>query len=810
MYHSDRSGCPGIIRCFSPDQGTLFCGVAVLSNKKMLRAVTTVLLLIVLVVTSFHAALGNKSYPIMTYAIGTVTSPSVILQNGTAGTSTIYTNGTSAKVSVAAPSNWWNSSWLYRKQITISENSGSDLTNYAINFTINSQELIANNKMNDDCSDLRFTGPSYLYELPIAVNNSESPNELSDYQAKISITDQSILEHIATDGRDIRLFSTQQSNPYLIENEIPLWIQSRTANELILWTKVNVSAFSTKTLFMYYGNSSAPTVSNGTEVFDFYDGFSLNTISEYTVVDLGTTSAPSSWSITGGLMQETTNIHTYGSPDMNGTFAYHESGNWNNCILEAKVRTTDDDFIGLIFRYVNSSNYYRFAWENQDHTASGGIGPGRYLHETVNGTWNTIDSDSVVYTTSKWYDFTIIMNGNYIEAYIDDVLVLNGTGSGPTSGKIGMYNWACQNAYWDDLRIRKFTLPEPTSLIGVENQIASDETELSYWIESGINTTNTKIWVKIPSISSNGNATVNLYYGNPSANSRSDAKLTFYRYLNFSSGADGIDSGIGAQDGQGGLPTNYEIFEEGRTLHIWGNVWKYTDLSTVVNGDGSQILEYTMTSTDNGEIQGVGISNIINDADSSHTYRFTGSQSWGLTPDKTYSGAGGDWQTVYATLNDFSGTYSYFVWMGDDDADGSQDCMFKDVRVRPYSSPEPSIYLGTEETILYDYVLRINNQEADNWTINLQVYDDSGVARLSKTTIGFQNGNSSDQIMVSDGTMLQGEGPPYSLAGNATIYINMSNVQANTEGTSYIYTYLEILVPGTTILTQFEITFEIA
>ncbi len=786
------------------------CKTAVLTNKKISRAATTVLFLIVLAGTSFYTAFGNKSYQIIMYAIGTVSSPSVILQSGIAGTSTIYTNATSAKVSVAAPSNWWNSSWLYRKQITVSENSGNDLTNYAINFTINSQELIANNKMNNDCSDFRFTGPSYLYELPIAVNNSESPSELSNYQAKINITDQTILEHIATDGRDIRLFSTQQSNPYSIGNEIPLWIQSRTANELILWTKVNVSAFSTKTLFMYYGNSSASTVSNGTEVFDFYDGFSLNTMSEYTVVDLGTTSAPSSWSITGGLMQETTNIHTYGSPDMNGTFAYHESGNWNNCILEAKVRSSDDDFIGLVFRYVNSSNYYRFAWERQDHTASGGIGSGRYLHEIVNGTWNTIDSASVVYTTNQWYDFKIIMNGSYMEAHVDDVLVLNGTGSGPASGKIGMYNWACQNAYWDDLRIRKFTLLEPSSLIGVENQIASEDRELSYWIESGINTANTKIWVKIPSISSNGNTAINLYYGNPSANSGSDAKSTFYRYLNFSSGADGIDGGIGGQDGQSGWPTNYEILEGGRTLHIWGNVWKYTALSTVVNGDGSQILEYTMSSTDNGEIQGVGISNIISGPDASHTYRFTGSQSWGLTPDKTYSGTGGDWQAVYARLNDFSGTYPYFVWMGDDDADGSQDCMFKDVRVRPYSSPEPSISLGTEETILYDYVLTITNQEADDWTINLQVFDDSGVARLSKTTIGFQNGNSSDQIIVSDGTVIQGKGSPYSLAGNATIYVTMSNVQANTGGTSYLYAYLEILVPDTTILTQFEITFEIA
>jgi len=57
--------------------------------------------------------------------------------------------------------------------------------------------------------------------------------------------------------------------------------------------------------------------------------------------------------------------------------------------------------------------------------------------------------------------------------------------------------------------------------------IDSDWNQLNYWIEDGtINTANTKIWVKIPSIPV-GLKTIYLYYGNPSANSASNKDNTF-------------------------------------------------------------------------------------------------------------------------------------------------------------------------------------------------------------------------------------------------------------------------------------------
>jgi len=60
----------------------------------------------------------------------------------------------------------------------------------------------------------------------------------------------------------------------------------------------------------------------------------------------------------------------------------------------------------------------------------------------------------------------------------------------------------------------------------------SDETTLlNYWIESGCNTSSTKIWVKVPSIQANSTKIIYVYYGNPNAMSQSSTTNTFIRVI---------------------------------------------------------------------------------------------------------------------------------------------------------------------------------------------------------------------------------------------------------------------------------------
>jgi hypothetical protein len=75
--------------------------------------------------------------------------------------------------------NWWNTSWVYRKPINITENSGSNLTDYQILVTVDTQILISASKMRSDCGDIRFidsdnsTNLSYWIESGINTSSTK-------------------------------------------------------------------------------------------------------------------------------------------------------------------------------------------------------------------------------------------------------------------------------------------------------------------------------------------------------------------------------------------------------------------------------------------------------------------------------------------------------------------------------------------------------------------------------------------------------------------------------------------------------------
>jgi hypothetical protein len=118
------------------------------------------------------------------------------------------------------------------------------------------------------------------------------------------------------------------------------------------------------------------------------------------------------------------------------------------------------------------------------------------------------------------------------------------------------------------------------------------------------------------------------------------------------------------------------------------------------------------------------------------------------------------------------------------------------------------VHVWTTGVMTLDCLLRVNNTVIDSWQIRLMQFSGSNIGRLQTCSIYFRNSSdeTSNQIVIENGSYTQIAGPWYDLEGLETTYIAMT-VQANSTGTTDIHTFLEIRVPSTTTYCQYMIAF---
>ncbi len=117
--------------------------------------------------------------------------------------------------------------WSYRVPIAVTNTYTSTLTNYQVMIKMNTAALVTAGKMNQDCSDLRIT---------------------------------------ASNGT----------------TALPFWVETGTngcnTTTTTIWVKVPSMPVGSTSLLAYYGNGLASDISDGKQVFDFFDDFSGTTL----------------------------------------------------------------------------------------------------------------------------------------------------------------------------------------------------------------------------------------------------------------------------------------------------------------------------------------------------------------------------------------------------------------------------------------------------------------------------------------------------------------------------------------------------
>ena len=207
--------------------------------------------------------------------------------------------------------------------------------------------------------------------------------------------------------------------------------------------------------------SIEPVIKEVVLLTDDFDGG----MSRWKVVDEGTFAGPSKWAATGGVLKQKSNICGEGKheADKPGTYAIAGDATWTDYRVRLRLRSDDNDAIGVMFRYKDKDNYYRFSMDSQ--------GKYRRLIKKVNGTVTVLWEDTESFETGRAYTITLDAFGNRLQGYLDGSRIFEVLDSDLTAGKIGLYCWGNVGANFFDVVVK--AIPPKADLLFVDDFIAS-------------------------------------------------------------------------------------------------------------------------------------------------------------------------------------------------------------------------------------------------------------------------------------------------------------------------------------------------
>jgi hypothetical protein len=176
------------------------------------------------------------------------------------------------------------------------------------------------------------------------------------------------------------------------------------------------------------------------------DNFDDGDYSGWTIVDEGERESPSAWSAASGTMVQSSNIYSLSGGDLArpGTYAYYSGGiAWTDYRADVTLRSEDDDAIGVMFRYQDSNNYYRFSWDRSRNY--------RRLVKKEAGVFSVLVEDAVPYNTGQIYQLSIEAQGASLAVSIDGSEVFAVTDGSLGAGSIALYTWGNAGSYFDDV-----------------------------------------------------------------------------------------------------------------------------------------------------------------------------------------------------------------------------------------------------------------------------------------------------------------------------------------------------------------------
>lgn len=155
----------------------------------------------------------------------------------------------------------------------------------------------------------------------------------------------------------------------------------------------------------------------------------------------------SDWRVKNGQLRQTSNIYGFVGGEMNAPGTYTVTGEeWEDYRLSARISSGDNDAIGLMFRYQDDGNCYRFSMDNERSY--------RRLIRRVDGEPRLLWSDEQTgYESNREYMMTVECVDDRLRGYLDGELLFDVTDTAHASGRVGCYSRANQGANFHNLRV---------------------------------------------------------------------------------------------------------------------------------------------------------------------------------------------------------------------------------------------------------------------------------------------------------------------------------------------------------------------
>lgn len=167
---------------------------------------------------------------------------------------------------------------------------------------------------------------------------------------------------------------------------------------------------------------------------------------------------PSDWKVQAGELLQTSNIWSYDPPAEFfyhlGTHASFGNEDWTDYSLNAILRSSDNDGIGLLFRYQDPGNYYRILLMNDAGNSGSVNSPIQRIQKFVDGEPQTLLQNEVTEAyPAGYFALSVDVRSDTLRAYLNGDLLGEVIDSQYESGKAGLMVYANTGAVFDSVMV---------------------------------------------------------------------------------------------------------------------------------------------------------------------------------------------------------------------------------------------------------------------------------------------------------------------------------------------------------------------